>query len=309
MKILFMGTPAIAARVLEGLLDAGHEVACVVTKPDRPRDRGKKSAPSEVKTLALSRGLRVEEPETLKNGALMPLLEEIAPEMIVVVAYGKILPESVLNYTPCGAINVHASLLPRYRGAAPIQRAIMGCEKETGVTIMRMDKGVDTGDTLLNAKAAISPEDTAETLTARLAELSVPLLLEAIGLIERGEAKFRKQNDEFATYAPMIQKEEGFADWERPAEEISARIRGLTPWPGCEAELDGVKLKLFAPKLAGFDPDAAPGTVIAAGKRGLIVACGGGSLLSIGEVQPAGKKRMPSAAYFNGRPLKENRIR
>ena len=309
MKILFMGTPGIAARMLEALLDAGYEIPAAVTKPDRPRDRGKKSAPSEVKVLALSRGIRVEEPETLKNGALLPLLEETAPDIIVVAAYGKILPEQVLYYPRFGSINVHASLLPRYRGSAPIQRAIMGCEKETGVTIMRMDKGVDTGDTLISAKVAISPEDTTETLTGKLARIGAPLLLEALKQIESGEAKFRKQNEAYATYAPMIRKEESAVDWTCSAEEISARIRGLDPWPAAEAEVDGVRLKIFRPRLSGFLEEASPGTVVEAGKKGMIVACGGGSLLEIGEVQPAGKKRMPASAYFNGRPLKENTIR
>ncbi|MBR0142643.1 MAG: methionyl-tRNA formyltransferase [Clostridia bacterium] len=309
MRILFMGTPDIAAHVLEAILDAGHEVTAAVTKPDKPRDRGKKSAPSEVKVLALSRGIRVEEPETLKNGALTPLLEETNPDVIVVVAYGKILPESVLYYPKYGSINVHASLLPRYRGSAPIQRAIMGCEKETGVTVMKMDKGVDTGDALISAKVAISPEDTTETLTKKLAVIGAPLLLNALELIESGEAKFRKQNDAYATYAPMIRKEESAVDWSCSAEEISARIRGLDPWPAAEAEVDGIRLKLFRPRLSGFCAEAQPGTVVTAGKKGLIVACGGGSLLEIGEVQPAGKKRMPAAAYFNGKPLKENRIR
>ncbi len=309
MKIIFMGTPAIAAHVLEAILDAGHEVAAAVTKPDKPRDRGKKSTPSEVKTLALSRGIRVEEPETLKNGALLPLLKETEPDIIVVVAYGKILPESVLYYPKFGSINVHASLLPRYRGSAPIQRAIMGCEKETGVTIMRMDKGVDTGDALISAKVAISPEDTTESLTKKLAKIGAPLLLNALELIGSGEARFRKQNDEFATYAPMIRKEESAVDWTLSAEEISAHIRGLDPWPAAEAEVDGVRLKLFRPRLSGSREGAEPGTVVEAGKKGMIVACGGGSLLEIGEVQPAGKKRMPAAAYFNGRPLKENTIR
>ena len=309
MKILFMGTPGIAARMLEALLDAGYEVAAAVTKPDRPRDRGKKSAPSEVKALALSRGIRVEEPETLKNGALLPLLEETAPDIIVVAAYGKILPEQVLYYPRFGSVNVHASLLPRYRGSAPIQRAIMGCEKETGVTIMRMDKGVDTGDTLISAKVAISPEDTTETLTDKLAGIGAPLLLEALKQIESGEAKFRKQNEAYATYAPMIRKEESAVDWTLSAEEIGARIRGLDPWPAAEAEVDGARLKLFRPRLSGFLEGARPGTIVEAGRKGMIVACGGGSLLEIGEVQPAGKKRMPAAAYFNGRPLKENTIR
>ena len=309
MRVLFMGTPPIAAHVLEAILDAGHEVPAAVTKPDKPRDRGKKSTPSEVKTLALSRGIRVETPETLKNGALTTLLEETRPDVIVVVAYGKILPESVLEFPPLGSINVHASLLPRYRGSAPIQRAIMGCEKETGVTIMRMDKGIDTGDTLISAKVAISPEDTTETLTGRLAAIGAPLLLSALTLLEKGEAKFRKQNDAFATYAPMIRKEESAVDWTLSAEEISARIRGLDPWPTAEAELDGVKIKLFRPRLAGYQEGTLPGTVVTAGKKGLVVACGGGSLLEIGELQPAGKKRMSAAAYFNGKPLKENTIR
>ena len=309
MKILYMGTPAIAASVLQSLFDAGHEIVGVVTQPDKSRDRGMKSSASEVKALAEKLGLPVYQPETLKNEAIRPLLEELDPDLIAVAAYGKILPSYVLDYPKYGSLCVHASLLPRYRGAAPIQRAIMGMEKETGVTIIYMDKGIDTGDMIMHAKVAIAPTDTTETLTARLAEIGGPLLCEAVKAIENGTAQRKKQDDSLSNYASMMSKEDGVIDWTRSAEAISAQIRGCDPWPAAEANIDGVKLKLFKPQLAGADETLMPGDVKEAGKKGLTVVCGGGTLLSIGEVQPAGKKRMAAAAYFNGHPIKEKVIR
>lgn len=309
MKVLFMGTPAIAASVLQSLYDAGHEIVGVVTQPDKSRDRGMKASAPAVKTLAVSLGLPVYQPETLKNEAIKPLLEELQPELIAVAAYGKILPSYVLDYPVYGSLCVHASLLPKYRGAAPIQRAIMGMEKETGITIIYMDKGIDTGDMLLHAKVAIAPTDTTETLTDRLAAIGGPLLNEAIEAIREGKAVRRKQDDSLSNYAPMMSREDGVIDWTKSAEAISAQIRGCDPWPVAESCIDGVRLKLYQPSLAGVDEGLTPGTVKEAGKKGLTVACGGGTLLTIGEVQPAGKKRMAAAAYFNGHPIKEKVIR
>ncbi|MBE7000066.1 MAG: methionyl-tRNA formyltransferase [Ruminococcaceae bacterium] len=308
MKVLFMGTPAIAARVLEEILNAGHEVVGVLTQPDKSRNRGMKSTPSEVKVLALEKGLTVYQPETLRNEAIKPLLEELEPEVIVVVAYGKILPSYVLEYPKYRCINVHASLLPKYRGAAPIQRAIMAGEKQTGVTIMYMEKGIDTGDMLMHTVVPIAPDDTTETLTKKLANAGAPLMVEALRAVEAGQIMPKKQDESLQTYASMLSKEDGIIDWNVSAYLVGARIRGCDPWPCAEGTIDGVKLKLFAPVLCGGNTENAPGTVVEAGKKGLIVACGNGELLSIGEVQPAGKKRMPASAYFNGHPIKEKTI-
>lgn len=308
MKVLFMGTPSIAARVLKEILDAGHEVVGVLTQPDKSRNRGMKSTPSEVKLMALENGLTVYQPETLRNEAIKPLLEELEPDVIVVVAYGKILPSYVLEYPKYRCINVHASLLPKYRGAAPIQRAIMAGEKQTGVTIMYMEKGIDTGDMLMHTVVPIAPDETTESLTKKLADAGAPLLVEALRAVEDRTAQPKKQDETLQTYASMMSKEDGIVNWSDSAYLVSARIRGCDPWPCAEGVIDGVKLKLFAPSLCGKYADAAPGTVVEAGKKGLIVACGEGELLSIGEVQPAGKKRMPASAYFNGHPIKEKTI-
>lgn len=296
-----MGTPDFAVASLAALADAGHEICAVVTQPDRPSGRGYKLAPPAVKTAALERGLQVFQPETLKNEALLPLLEQTRPDAVVVAAYGKLLPQYVLGFPPLGCINVHASLLPKYRGAAPINWAVINGERESGVTIMYMEKGLDTGDMLLAVRTPIADDDTAGTLHDRLAALGADALVHALALLEAGRITPVKQDDSLHTYAPMLSRDDCRLDFRQSAKQVRDRIRGLAPFPGAFMTLDGRQIKIYE---AQFAPGVGePGRVLYADKeRGLVVACADGAL-RLDTLQPQGKRRMAAKEYLAGHPV------
>lgn len=300
MKILFMGTPDIAATCLASLLDAGFSVLAAVSQPDRPKGRGMTLLPTPVKALAAERGIPVYQPESLKDDALLPLLEETAPDAIVVVSYGKILPSYILRFPKYGCINLHVSLLPKYRGAAPMQRAIMAGETETGVTTMKMDEGLDTGDILFTEAFPIGEEDTFETVHDRSAAIGGPLLVRTLTALAEGTLTPRKQEGE-ATYAEKITKDDQQIDFRLPARVLHARIRGLSPIPLAVTKTEGGKLlKIVSARLA--EGHGAPGEVIRAEKEGFVVACGEGALL-VTRVVPEGKGKMNAADFMRGRGL------
>ncbi|MCL4874433.1 methionyl-tRNA formyltransferase [bacterium] len=299
-KIIFMGTPLFAVPSLRALTDAGHEILAAVTRPDKPRGRGLAPLPSPVKLLALEKGIPVLEPVKLRDESFMEGLKSLSPDLIAVVAYGKILPPAVLSLPPKGCINLHASLLPKYRGAAPINRAIMNGEKETGVCTMLMDEGMDTGDKLICERVPIGEDDTAEDLARTLSEKGAAVLLKTIDLVVRGAIRPVPQDDSLATYAPVLKKEDGRVDWTRSGIEIKDQMRGLYPWPGAFTCRKGSLLKIHrgvakeSSALAGE-----PGTVLDAGRDGIFVACGKGAFL-ITELQPENKKRMSAAEFVAG---------
>ncbi|MBQ9618832.1 MAG: methionyl-tRNA formyltransferase [Oscillibacter sp.] len=305
MRIVFMGTPDFAAASLRALSEAGHEICGVFTQPDRPKNRGHKLAASPVKEYALSRGIPVFQPLKLRDEAALESLRALSPELVVVAAYGKILPEAVLQIPLYGCINVHSSLLPRYRGAAPINWAILNGDTHTGVTIMHMAKELDAGDIILQRETDIGPHEDALSLTGRLAALGAEALLQAVAAISSGTAPRFAQDPERVTYAPMLSKELSPVDWSRPAREIQCHIRGLYPWPCATTDaIGGETLKLFASEATGERTDAPPGTVTDAGKAGIGVACGDCTILRVTELQAQGKKRMSAASYLLGHPVK-----
>jgi methionyl-tRNA formyltransferase len=293
MKIVFAGTPAFAALSLDALLRAGHEVSLVLTQPDRPAGRGLKAQPSAVHLLARERGLTLLQPAALKDAAVLQAVTAKSPDALVVAAYGRILPGSLLRAAPRGAINVHASLLPRWRGAAPIQRALLAGDAVTGATIMQMEEALDTGPILLQAQLPILAEDTAGTLHDKLAALGAELLLRA--LVEAPAA--RPQNEAEATYAARIETREAEIDWGRSAQEVDRQVRAFNPAPGARTQVDGVALKLWHAR-----PEAAsavPGTVCSADAGGILIACGTGALRVL-ELQRAGGKRLSAGAFLAG---------
>jgi len=298
LRTVFMGTPDFALQTLQGLIDAGCNLVGVYTQPDRPKGRGKQLAAPPVKELALQHGIPVFQPQKLRQPETVAELKELAPDLIVVVAYGQILPKSVLEVPAHGCINVHASLLPRYRGAAPINKAIIDGETETGITTMYMDVGLDTGDMLLKKALPIGPAETAGELHNRLALLGRETMEETLRQLCAGTLQREVQDDSQSTYAPMMKKEDGRVDWNRSSAEIHNQVRGLDPWPGAYTSLNGELLKLArtSPEANG---DAAPGTVIAADKDGVRIACGNGSLL-VRELQLAGRKRLGAADFLRG---------
>jgi methionyl-tRNA formyltransferase len=300
LRTVFMGTPAFALATLQGLLAAGVEIVGVYTQPDRPKGRGNQLTPPPVKVLAEQHGLAVFQPAKLRAPEVVEQLRALAPELIVVVAYGQILPQSVLDIPRHGCINVHASLLPRYRGAAPINQAIIDGESETGVTTMLMEAGLDTGPMLVKLATPIGSEETAGQLHDRLALLGRAALEETLRRLAAGTLLAEKQDDALSCYAPMLKKEDGLVDWSRSAEQIHDQVRGLDPWPGAYTDLDGEVLKLARTRaVAG---SGAPGTVLAADASGVLIACGNGAL-SVRELQLPGKKRLAAADFLRGRPL------
>lgn len=303
-RIAFMGTPEFALPSLKALLDSGENVVCVVTQPDRPRGRGRKVMAPPVKELALAASLPVLQPERIRGEEFHGILRDFKPDIIVLVAFGKILPASIITLPPLGTINVHGSLLPRYRGAAPIQWALVNGEEETGVTVMQMDEGIDTGDILLQESIAIMPQDTAGTLSAKLAELGGKTLVRALDLLRSDSIQPLQQDDARASYAPILQKEDGVVDWSQPAKRISGLIRGLDPWPATVTTLAGRRLRLFSPQVEENSSCCStfpePGTICRADRNGLLVTTGNGCLL-IREVQPEGARRMEVAAFISGR--------
>ncbi|MBQ3404032.1 MAG: methionyl-tRNA formyltransferase [Oscillospiraceae bacterium] len=302
MKIVFMGTPDFAAQSLKALYDGGYDVAAVFTQPDKPKNRGKKLAKSPVKELAEAHGTPVYQPQSFKDGQAVETLREIGPDLIAVVAYGKILPDSVLAVPPMGCINIHGSLLPKYRGSAPIQWSVLNGEKVTGVTSMYLASKMDAGDMIAVKTLEIGEYETAGELFKRLAPLGAQLLCETIDSIAAGTAARIPQNEEEATYAPPLTKEQAELDFSRSCTSLVNQIRGLDPWPVAVAELGGVRLKVFK---AEPDAEAAagkPGEVVYADKRGIGVSCSDG-VLRISTVQAPGGKRMAAADYLRGHPI------
>ncbi|MGN8888942.1 methionyl-tRNA formyltransferase [Dysosmobacter sp. HCP28S3_G4] len=305
MRILFMGTPDFAAVSLERLIADGHEICGVFTQPDKPRNRNKVTF-SPVKECALAHDLPVYQPVTLKDGTALETVRQLAPELIVVVAYGRILPEDLLKIPTYGSVNVHASLLPKYRGAAPINRAILDGETETGVSIMYLVKELDAGDVLRVAKTPIGPEETAPELWDRLAALGSQALSETIPTLADGTAVATPQDGTKATYAAMLSRELSPVDWTRPAHAVSCQVRGLLPWPCASTDvINGEPMKLYAVKETEETTSAAPGAIVAAGKQGIDIACGDGKLLRVTELQAQGGKRMAAGAYLLGHPIRK----
>lgn len=305
MKLVFMGTPEFAVPSLSKLIEAGHEIQAVFTQPDRPLGRKQIVTPPPVKTFALRHGLRVLQPEKIKTAdaraGIEPLFKDA--DAGIVAAYGRILPDWMLEGPRYGCLNVHSSLLPRYRGAAPINWAIARGETVTGVTIMQMDAGLDTGAILLQGSTAIGNEETAAELTPRLAELGARLLGEAMDKLANGELVPIPQNDQDATLAPILKREDGQVDWELSSEEIFNRLRGFTPFPGCYTFSEGRRLEIVRARIEAGRAGAAnfePGVVFEVGKESILVSCGGNSLLGISEVQPEGKRAMSVRDFING---------
>ena len=304
MRILFMGTPDFAVASLKRLVEEGHELCGVFTQPDKPKNRGHKLTPSPVKEYALSQGLEVYQPLKMRDGEAFSIVEKLAPELIVVAAYGKILPEDILNFPQYGSINVHSSLLPKYRGAAPINWAILDGEEETGVSIMYMAKELDAGDVILQKTTPIDPCEDALTLTMRLAELGAEALSETVEALKNGTAVRIPQDHSKMTYASMLTKEMSPVDWTRSAHAVSCQIRGLIPWPCATTDIiSGESMKLYAAEETGADTSAQPGTIVAAGKQGIDIVCGDGKVLRLTELQAQGGKRMTAAAYLLGHPI------
>lgn len=303
MRIVFMGTPDFAVSSLDRLLKAGHEITGVFTQPDKPQGRKMVLTPSPVKVFAEEHGLKVFQPTSVKTDDAYELLCSLKPELIAVVAYGKILPERVLNLPQYGCVNVHASLLPRHRGASPIQWAIYCGDKETGVATQLMDVGVDTGDILLSLKTEILPDDSFDTLHDRLAEIGAGLLVKSVEGLEKGTIVPQKQPEEGVSYAPIIKKEMGLIDFNKTAAEIDCHIRAFTPWPSAYFFMNGKRVKVIAAKI-GDNCSAKTGTVVST-KNGIQVACKDGSSIVFTELQPEGKSRMTAKALLNGYPLAE----
>jgi methionyl-tRNA formyltransferase len=303
MRILFMGTPIFARASLDALVNSRHEVIGVYTQPDKKQNRGMQWVPSPVKEYAVTHQVPVFTPDSLKGEEEPQRISQMKPDMIVVAAYGKILPESILQIPPYGCINVHSSLLPKYRGAAPIHWAILNGEKETGVTIMHMVKALDAGDMIQSEKTEIGPDETAEELHDRLMEMGASVLLRAIESIEAGTATRTKQNEENVSYAPMLNRALSPMDFTRSAAALHNQVRGLYPWPAATAQLGKRKLKVLQSKLTGEHTERQPGEIVLADQDGIRVACGNGSVLLITELQAEGRKKMASADYLRGHSL------
>lgn len=303
-KIVFMGTPLFAVPSLEALIEAGHLVAAVVTQPDKPQGRGMGSLPSPVKKAALAHGIRVFEPVKLRDDSFIRELKGLGADFFVVVAYGKILPQTVLDIPPKGCVNLHASLLPKYRGAAPINRAIVNGEGETGVSTMLMDAGMDTGPVLLEKRVRIGEDDTAEDLSKSLSTVGATLLVETIGLLSEDKIRPRAQDGSNATYAPMLKKEDGEIDWTKTARDIKNLIRGLYPWPGAYTRWKGKTIKVHSGRVVEGEARGTAGAIVGVSKEGILVACGSG-LFEITELQPENKRRMSAGDFVQGYRITE----
>jgi len=304
MKVLFMGTPEFAVPCLEQLIKDKFHVVGVVTQPDKPKGRGHRLAAPPVKECALKNDIPVFQPETLKNEAFKESLETLQPDIIVVVAYGKILPKYILEYPELGCINVHASLLPKYRGAGPIQWCIINGEKITGVTTMYMNEGLDTGDMILKEEIAIGENETAGELHDRLALLGTRVLHETLALIEKGMAPRIPQSDHEATYAPMLDKSTGLINWNKKAQDIKNLVRGVTPWPAAYTYYQGKMMKIYSVDVMPGNGKALPGTIIEhIPDNGLIIQAGDGNRIVIRELQFEGGKKMTIDEYLRGHSI------
>lgn len=302
MKILYMGTPDFAVKPLKALIENKYDVCGVVTQPDKPVGRKAILTPPPVKIEAENAGIKVYQPQTLKNGEGLEILKETNPDVVIVVAYGKILPKDFLEFSKYGCINIHGSILPKYRGAAPIQRCVLDGEEYAGVTAMQMDVGLDTGDMLLVEKTRIGENETSGELFDRLADMGAKLLIKTLDKLQKDELKPEKQNDEESTYASMLDKSMSPVDWNNSAQQVHNQIRGLDPWPVALTVYNGKTLKLFRSYLTDSLGSGEAGTVKAV-KEGLAVFCGDGKPVIITEVQYEGKKRMKAADFLRGNPI------
>jgi methionyl-tRNA formyltransferase len=301
-RIIFMGTPDFAVPTLIQLLHSDHQVVAVVTQPDKKKGRGKKLASPPVKEVAEQADIPVLQPTKIKTEEFLSELKSYTPDLIVVVAYGRILPKSIFTLPPLGCINVHGSLLPKHRGAAPIQWAIIAGDSKAGVTIMQMNEGMDTGDVLLRAEVDVALDETAGSLFIKLASLGAETLVTALTKLQNDDLSPQKQDHENATKAPPLNKEMGLIDWSKSAEELQCLIRGLDPWPSAYTYLDGKRYRLFSPKVVHKDSEKPAGTVLLADNNGLLITTGSNALL-VGELQPEGKKRMSVEAFLCGHPV------
>ena len=298
MKIVFMGTPDFAVPCLEALIKSGYDVCGVFTQPDKPKGRGYALAPPPVKVTALENNIPVYQPTTLKDGEALKILNELSPDCIVVVAYGKILPKDILDLPRYGCINVHASLLPKYRGAAPIQWSVINGETETGVTTMYMDVGLDTGDMIMKKSCEICENETAGQPHDKLSSLGAQLIVDTLKALENGSATREKQDDSQSCYSPMLDKSLCRIDWNQSAQQVHNKVRGLSPWPVAVASINGKKVKIH--QTVKCADSGTPGEIISLSP--LTVACGCGSVI-INELQLEGKKRMDSGSFLNGHKL------
>jgi len=306
VRLIFLGTPAFAVPTLERVVAAGHEVLTVVTQPDRPRGRGQAPAAPPVKQAAERLGLMVFQPERLRRPEAVEHLRAIPIDAMVVVGYGQIIPQSVIDQAPLGIINVHGSLLPHYRGAGPIQWAILNGETRTGVTTMRIDAGLDTGDMLLKAETEIGPDENAMELGARLASMGADLLVRTLAGLASGSIIPEKQDSSQATWAPLLKKQDGLIDWSRPAAALHNQVRGLQPWPGAYTTFRGQSLHVWRSRVHASTPAAAPGAAHREGQA-LLVSTGNGALELL-EVQMEGRKRLAASDFANGQRLADNEV-
>lgn len=304
MRIVFMGTPDFAAASLKKLIDKKYDIAAVFTQPDKPRDRGMKLSYSPVKELALENNIPVYQPTKLRDGTATELIKSLRPDILVVVAYGRILPDDMLEVPKYGAINVHASLLPKYRGAAPIQWAVLNGDKITGVTTMYLASEMDTGDIIYTSETEIGEFETSGELFDRLMVMGAELLDRTLRDIEAGTAPRTPQDHSKASYVKMLDKSLSPIEWAKTPREIIKQIYGLQPWPVATAELDGKVFKIYSAEYTQNKTVKAPGSVVSAGKKGIEIACLGGETLLITELQAAGKKRMKASDYLLGHPIK-----
>ena len=305
MRIIFMGTPEFAVPTLKALIDSEDEIIAVVSQPDRHRGRGRKLAPTPTKLTAEEHDIPVLQPPKVKTEEFLDELRELNPDVIVVAAYGKILPGELLEIPPHGCLNVHPSMLPKYRGASPINGALVSGDKVTGVTIMQLDEGMDTGDILLQREVPIEHDDTGVTLSKRLSALGAELMIETIKLLKDGALKPVKQDDALATHTQMLKKEDGLIDWNKSAPEIRNLIRGMLPWPGAYTYLGDKMLKIYSAEAAHMG--GAPGEVLGSSKEVLEVACGEGSLI-VTELQIEGGKRLDAKSFLTGRNIEPGTV-
>ena len=302
MKIVFMGTPEFAVPCLQKIIDEGHEVLAVVTQPDKPKGRGKKLAMPPVKELALKYNIDVYQPVKAREESFVEKLKEINPELIVVVAFGQILPKSILDIPKFGCVNVHASLLPKYRGAAPLNWVIINGEEKTGVTTMYMDVGLDTGDMILKSERPLDDEITAGELHDKMMIDGANVLKETIDLIAQGKAPREKQNDDETCYSPIMDKTLGNIDWNKSAKDIHNLVRGVNPWPSAYTTYENQTMKIWKTKVVDKNSDKAPGTILKVDKEGIEVNTGNG-VIQISEIQMSGKKRMVVSEYIKGNTI------
>lgn len=308
MKLVYMGTPDFAVMPLRALVEAGYPIEAVITQPDKPKGRGKAMQPTPVKEEALKHGLAVYQPQKVRDPEFIKILEQIAPDIIIVAAFGQIIPAQILDLPRFGCINIHASLLPKYRGAAPIQQAVIDGEKESGVTIMKMGTGLDTGDMIAKIVVPLDKEETGGSLFDKLAKAGAALLTETLPSIFDGMAVYEKQPEESPTpYAAMITKQMGLMDFHRDAAALERLVRGLDPWPSAYTYLDGKVLKVWKSQVREEESGSTPGTVLATDREGIHVACEKG-ILVLTEVQLAGKKRMSADAFLRGYSIKEGTV-